>query len=514
MMEEAQKKIIVFQKGYAGLRASLEKANNAASKRSPACRSRSTEDWLYLCQAFWCRRKKLFERSSWAALTFLVATMQPAAADDTSSCRSGSIDEQIVACSNMIKRGGAAGWVYFWRGNAYRVNGKYDLAISDLDFAIYLDAKNANAFASRGSAYFMKSNYVHASPDFDQAIRLDPKNTFALASRGVAYNLQEKYDRAISDFDEAIRLSPKYAFAFAYRGEAYRRTGRLDSAISDFDEAIRLDPKNAVANSGRDEALRQKSTPSIVPISSLGRRVALVIGNGSYSRMPPLRNPVNDAGDVGEELKRLGFDVQVELNVDRARLNEVIGVFSNKVAGANVAIFYYAGHGMQFQGKNYLLPVETDLQSSADVNRFKLLLVDDIIDVLAAASGLQMVVLDACRNNPREQEFKNKIASLSPVPRDGASSRGMLRIERGGLLLAYATTSNTTADDGDGRNSPFTKAFITNLKKPDLEVRQMLFRVQSDVYRATEMRQLPEISSLYVGPDVLLQPTNQSSVKN
>jgi uncharacterized caspase-like protein len=164
---------------------------------------------------------------------------------------------------------------------------------------------------------------------------------------------------------------------------------------------------------------------------------------------------------------------------------------------------------MQFQGKNYLLPIDAELQSSADVNKFKLLLVDDIIDALSSARGLQLVVLDACRNNSVEQEFKNRMASKQDGPRDAAVSKGFARIDpRGGLLLAYATAPNSTAADGSGRNSPFTRAFLDNLKRPNLEVRQMLFRVQSDVYRATRQEQLPEISSLYVGPDIVLKAGN------
>jgi uncharacterized caspase-like protein len=188
-------------------------------------------------------------------------------------------------------------------------------------------------------------------------------------------------------------------------------------------------------------------------------------------------------------------------------MNAAVSRFSRMVTGADIALVYYSGHGMQFAGKNYLLPIDANLESAADVNRFQLMPVDDLIDMLGAAKGLQMLVLDACRNNPVERSFKNMIASVPGGNRDAASTRGFSRISaRSGLLVTYATAADQVASDGTGRNSPFTKAFLNDIVIPDLEVRQMLYRVQSDVYSATNSQQLPEISSLYIGPDIRLKP--------
>jgi Caspase domain/Cyclophilin type peptidyl-prolyl cis-trans isomerase/CLD len=242
------------------------------------------------------------------------------------------------------------------------------------------------------------------------------------------------------------------------------------------------------------------------PSASVGRRVALVIGNSSYKNMPKLTNPKNDATDVGQALKNLNFDTIVATDLDRVGMNDAISRFARKVTDADIAVVYYSGHGMQFAGRNYLLPVDAHLEGVADVNRFQLTPVDDLVDVLGASKGLQMLVLDACRNNPVEQDFKNHVASAPGGDRDAASTRGFSRIEvRSGLLVTYATAANSVASDGDGRNSPFTRAFLDNVATPDLEVRQMLYKVQSDVYSATKARQLPEISSLYVGPNIRLK---------
>jgi invasion protein IalB len=238
---------------------------------------------------------------------------------------------------------------------------------------------------------------------------------------------------------------------------------------------------------------------------SPGRRVALVLGNSAYRFMPVLQNPRNDAVDVERALKGLGFETVLATDLDRVAMNAAVSRFSRIVQGADVAIVYYSGHGMQFSGKNYLLPTDANLETAADVNRFQLMPVDDLIDMLGSAKGLQLIVLDACRNNPVERDFKNKVASASPGNRDASSTRGFSRIDaRSGLVITYATAPNDVAADGNGRNSPFTQAFLKNVVTPDLDIRQMLFRVQSDVYTASGSRQLPEISSLYVGPDVRL----------
>jgi uncharacterized caspase-like protein len=279
--------------------------------------------------------------------------------------------------------------------------------------------------------------------------------------------------------------------------------------------------RRAAAASAKAEPAPPTATPappqaSAVPVnrvSPTGRRVALVIGNSAYKAMPLLKNPTNDAVDVDNALKNIGFDTLIETDLTRSGMNDAIDRFSRKVGGADIALVYYSGHGMQFAGKNYLLPIDADLQSMADINRYRLFPVDDLVEVLQSAKGPQLMLLDACRNNPVERDFKNKFASASgSVNRDGSISRGFERIDvRSGMVVVYATASNSVAADGSDRNSPFTKAFLKNMVTPDLEIRQMLFRVQSDVYESTKQQQLSEISSLYIGPDVRLVTSPSAS---
>lgn len=230
------------------------------------------------------------------------------------------------------------------------------------------------------------------------------------------------------------------------------------------------------------------------------KRVALVIGNGAYRNAPALVNPKNDAEAVGRALQALGFETIVATDLDRGGMNDVLDRFSHGVAGADIAFFYYSGHGMQFAGKNFLLPVDARLASADDVNRFRLMPLDDVIDVLQAARGARVIILDACRNNPVEEELKRRLASLPGANRDAYLSRGLGRLSSAnGLLVAYATQAGDVAADGDGRDSPFTAAFLHNVGKADIDLRQMFFLVQDEVDRLTGGRQRPELSISLVG---------------
>ena len=228
------------------------------------------------------------------------------------------------------------------------------------------------------------------------------------------------------------------------------------------------------------------------------KRVALVIGNGFYQYQPILSNPKHDAEDVAKALGDLNFDVVLGLDLTRAGMNEKLDEFSRKADGADIAFVYYSGHGMQFGGFNYLLPSDASLDSVADVNPFRLVRIDNVMETLSTVNGPKIVVLDACRDNPVEKELKRRLAALRGA-RGAEVTRGLSPISGSGLLVAYATQANETALDGKGRNSPFTSAFIENVGDPDTDIRQMFFRVQDEVVRETDGKQRPEISVSLVG---------------
>ena len=215
-------------------------------------------------------------------------------------------------------------------------------------------------------------------------------------------------------------------------------------------------------------------------------------------------NPKNDAQDIAKSLRDLGFSTIVATDLDRAGMNNALDRFSRTVAGAEIALVYYSGHGMQFAGKNFLLPVEARLENADDINRFRLMPLDDVFDVLQGAPGARIVLLDACRNNPVEDDIKRRLASIPGANRDAFLTRGLSRVVANGLIVAYATQANDVAADGTGRNSPFAAALLHNLGTPDLDVRQMLFKVQDEVaghvVRALKATLLPQPAPDETGP--------------
>ena len=229
-------------------------------------------------------------------------------------------------------------------------------------------------------------------------------------------------------------------------------------------------------------------------------RVALVVGNSTYSAIGPLPNPGNDAADMSAALRRLGFDVTTVLHADRGALTEALRTFTRASAGADVSLVFYAGHGLEVDGVNYLVPVDARLERDTDV-RFETVELDY---VLAATSGaaLRVVILDACRNNPLARSMQRTGASRS-VSRGsfGNLDESLLGDE---TLVAYAAAAGTTAADGTGRNSPYTSALLLYLEQP-LEIGLLFRRVRAQVLEATNGEQRPHEYQSLVGEHFLLR---------
>lgn len=213
------------------------------------------------------------------------------------------------------------------------------------------------------------------------------------------------------------------------------------------------------------------------------RRIALVIGNGAYST-GYLKNPVNDAADIAAALQRTGFTVTLKNNANLQEIVEAIEDFGNKLKPGGVGLFYFAGHGVQVNNINYLLPVSARINKESDV-RFHAV---DAGRVLAemenANNGLNIVILDACRDNPFGRSFRS-------------SSRGLAIVANAptGTFISYSTGAGQVAQDGEGRNSPYTRALLNNIAKPGLTINKVFMNVRSQVMKETG--QVPwELSSL------------------
>ena len=219
---------------------------------------------------------------------------------------------------------------------------------------------------------------------------------------------------------------------------------------------------------------------------ALARQVALVVGNSTYAHIGRLPNPENDAVDLSATLRRIGFEVTTELDADRVELTEALRAFTRQSAGADVALVFYAGHGLEMDGINYLVPVDARLERDVDV-RYETVTLDDLL-VATVGARLRLVILDACRNNPLARSMQRTVASRSV----SGGSFGQLNEDLLGdeTLVAYAAAAGTTAADGMGRNSPYTSALLAHLDEP-LEILTLFRRVRARVLEATNGEQRP-----------------------
>ncbi|MBB6487068.1 caspase family protein [Rhizobium lusitanum] len=226
---------------------------------------------------------------------------------------------------------------------------------------------------------------------------------------------------------------------------------------------------------------------------NISRRVALVIGNSAYKTLPSLPNPTNDVGQVAATLKESGFAVTVGINVDRLALEGTVREFLRAVQQADVALVYYSGHGIQVAGQNFLVPVDATLESAYDVETQTMSL-DLILDHLKQDSRVQLIFLDACRNNPFNAQKFWMAQTLQPV----GTTRGLARIDGAvGSLIAFSTEPGQVALDGSGALSPYSESFVKHASEPAKEIRQILTDVRRDVIAATDGKQVPwENSSL------------------
>jgi len=230
-----------------------------------------------------------------------------------------------------------------------------------------------------------------------------------------------------------------------------------------------------------------------------GVRLALVVGNAKYQAVPALDNPSNDAADLAQALRAVGFEVIEQRDATRETMAKAVRDFSERLRGADVALFFYAGHGLQMNGENYLLPVDAKIENAADV-RFSTINLSDIQQEMEGSGRANIIILDACRNNP----FAEKLSRGGR----GVTTRGLGRVDAAGegSLIVYSTQPNNVALDGAGRNSPFTAALIKHVGTPGLEVRQMISKVRGDVLQSTDHRQTPWDSSSLVGDVFLAGP--------
>jgi tetratricopeptide (TPR) repeat protein len=438
----------------------------------------------------------------------------------------GDYDRAIADFNEAVRIDPTFAQAFFNRGIIYGIKGNFDRAKSDYDAAIALKPDQAGYYNNRAYIWMRKGDFEQAFADVEQGLRIAPNAAYlinmrgeiwrakgdldhaiadytlalsrqrglalAYVNRGVAYRLKGDLDRAVADFNEVIRRYPTFGMAYAERGLALKAQGATDRARADFEQTTTLPATNESAR--RALALAREQLASLTPTPAvatatrslpLGRRVALVIGNSAYTAVPALTNPERDAATVATTLRATGFQkVTLENNLTREGLFNALRTFAADAEQSDWAVVYYAGHGIEINGTNYLIPVDAKLVIDRDVE-FEAIALDKVMTAVEGAKKLRLVVLDACRDNPFANQMHRSIASRS-------IGRGLAEIEpEAGTLVVYSAKHGQTALDGDGQNSPFVSALINRMKTPGIEVRRLFDLVRDDVMAMTDRHQQP-----------------------
>jgi tetratricopeptide (TPR) repeat protein len=410
---------------------------------------------------------------------------------------------------------------YNSRGTLYLRKGALQSAQDDFTSAIKFAPKLLVAYTNRARVETMNREYDAALADFAKAAEIDANAQQIAANRCVTYAAMGKFDEALADCNAVIEKFPRYQFALSNRADANMAKGNLDAALKDYNTILGLNPNNVRAHAGRGQLFEKRrnleqaradyrsAAYALTPFDSVEigkaralaqerlaaltetrgasaktQRIALVIGNGAYRNVHALDNPPRDASLIADSLKGLGFQsVTLANDLTRDKFFEMLKTFAAQADKADWAVVYYAGHGFEIGGVNYLVPVDAKLKVDKDAETEAVAL-EQVIAAASGARGLRLLMLDACRDNPFASDMQHTIA-LKLV------DKGFSNIEpSAGFMVVYAAKHGETALDGEGADSPFATAVAHDIKE-HVEVRKLFDIVRDDVWTATKHAQQP-----------------------
>jgi tetratricopeptide (TPR) repeat protein len=433
------------------------------------------------------------------------------------------------------------------RGLIFLRRGELQRAYDEFNIALSLNSGN-NRYVNLlnlGRVQTLRKQYESALAYFAEGKPLRPEGWEIAGYRCITYTELGRFDEALADCNEVIAKYPKFSGPLARRGNVYRGKGDLDAALRDFNDALKLSPNFVYAYVGRaqvyeqrkdltaaradyrsagaalnkveeyetavarrfakerlaalvaaDPSLRSQSAEPVAPpagkpaapgapATSAPRKVALIVGNGAYRNVAQLPNPPRDAKLIADTLGSLGFQtVTLAPNLTRDQFFAALHDFGREAEKADWAVVYYAGHGMEIGGINYLIPTDAKLAADHDAEMQGVAL-EQVIAAVSGARKLRLVMLDACRDNPFEKTMQHTMA-LKLV------GKGLSNIEpEAGFMVVYAAKHGETALDGDAANSPFAIALAREIRMPKVEVRRLFDIVRDDVWKATNKQQQP-----------------------
>jgi tetratricopeptide (TPR) repeat protein len=429
-----------------------------------------------------------------------------------------------------------------YRGGALREAGQLQRALRDFDEAIRNVPDFLAAFVGRGLTYEKINDRAKAKLDYQRALALDPDVDSSLAkpARDIAEtrlrNLNEEDKARLNAEAEAARFKVaaantrtieaqtaakaaaekreeaeakerelvKSKQSLEHRLQEVRAKAEAQARAREADYKIQLAKAEAQARSeaearakeeverrvreevsARQAALERETQAKGALQAESGVRIALIVGNSDYAGAPRLANPGNDADAVAATFTRLGFQsVIAGKDLSRSQFLTKLREFEDKVATADWAVVYYAGHGVELDGTNFLLPVDATLKADRDIHDEGISL-DRVLQAAERAKKLRLVILDSCRDNPFLKKMRRTRES-------GNYKKGLAKVEpEAGTLVAFAARDGEVSQDGSGPNSPFTSSFLKYVQQPNLEINMLFRKVRDDVYEQTRRRQEP-----------------------
>jgi len=437
--------------------------------------------------------------------------------------RKGEEDLAIADYNLALQKRPTYGVPYNNRGVIQLRRGALQSALDDFNLSIKYTPKFVLGWTNRARVRTLTKDYNGAIADFAEAEKIDPAAPQIAGNRCITWGLMGKYDLAFADCNGLIEKQPKNLFAINNRADVSMMKGDLDAALKDYNTAIEINPNNVRAHSGRGQiyerrkdlaqaradyraaaysltnydevdvararAIAQERLAALTPqapAAATGRRVALVIGNGAYKNVHALPNPPRDSKLIASVLRDVGFQTVISVSdLTRDKFFEALQTFANEAEKADWAVVYYAGHGFEIGGVNYLVPVDARLAADRDAEAQAVAL-EQVIAAVGAARKVRLVILDACRDNPFAPTMQRTL-SLKLV------DKGFSNIEPGaGFMVVYAAKHGETAMDGDGgADSPFATALAREIREPKVEIRKLFDIVRDDVWSATKHEQQP-----------------------
>jgi tetratricopeptide (TPR) repeat protein len=437
-------------------------------------------------------------------------------------------DDHAMADYNLVlQTHPKAGRAFYNRGTLYLRKAALQSALDDFNEALkYVPSTSSLAYlahADRGRVRTINKDFDGALADFAEADRINPAASLARLNRCLAYTVMGKFDQALADCNSVIEKAPKSHFAIVSRADAYQAKGDLDAALKDYNVVLGMNPNHVRAHTGRGQLFERKHdlaqaradyrsaafaltpydnfetalarqiarerlaalTPQAPAAPSTVRRIALIIGNGAYKSVHQLDNPPRDARLVASALRDIGFQtVTLTSDLTRDKFFDVLHTFASEAEKSDWAVVYYAGHGFEIGGVNYLVPVDAKLAADRDAETEAVAL-EQVIAAVGGARKVRLVMLDACRDNPFAPTMQRTM-ELKLV------DKGFSNIEpAAGFMVVYAAKHGETALDGDGVDSPFATAVARDIKQPHVEVRKLFDLVRDDVWSASKHQQQP-----------------------